>query len=214
MHCVKAIKHFWKGIASIILLWLQEKKRWRKNIIKLQNDVIIKCVHLYLILAVNRTIHQSNFGESHPWQVGFLSPVLKRSQAARIIFKSIDLQVCISSNVEKRREREKKNLHAQKRYTCFIADFLLRLATYKLMYYCHPFAEPWLCWHRPNTMWISAKRLCFVIRLFGSFFLFLFSSSSTLLCWAWIPNANYNICVLCVEKHKQNSKIRFNIFLK
>lgn len=108
MHCVKAIKHFWKGIASIILLWLQEKKRWRKNIIKLQNDVIIKCVHLYLILAVNRTIHQSYFGESHPWQVGFLSPVLKRSQAARIIFKSVDLQVCISSNVEERRERAKK----------------------------------------------------------------------------------------------------------
>lgn len=88
-----------------------------------------------------------------------------------------------------------KNLHAQKSYTCFIADFLLRLATYKLMYYCHPFAEPWLCWHQPNTMWISAKRLCFVIRLFGSFFLFLFSSSSTPLCWAWIPNANYKISV-------------------
>lgn len=61
MHCVQAIKHFWKGIASIIL-WLQvtREKTMKKNIIKFINDVIIKCVHLYLILAVNRTIHQSN----------------------------------------------------------------------------------------------------------------------------------------------------------
>lgn len=155
MHCVKAIKHFWKAIASIIL-WLQYTYTWKndekKPSSKSKNDVIIKCVHALCLFSSQSNNPSIKFGESSVARVNFfvVSPFFETHSSSANHFQDCEFYKYAF-------QQQQQNLHTQKATRVF-RMFYWRFSAFGniqahvVVSLPSSLTKPWLCWHPTNTM--------------------------------------------------------------